>query len=176
MSEAICEKTTAKARSPNICPATPSTNTIGKNTATVVSVEATTGIATSLVPRTIDRNGSSPSSRHRNTLSKTTMALSTRLPTPSASPPSEMMLSVIPERCIGANVARIEIGIVRPMIRVCGRLRRNRYSTITAIRPPCTALSRTSSIEFLIKTDWSESTCSETPPGNWKARKSVSRR
>ena len=141
-----------------------------------MSVEATTGIATSLVPRTIDRTGSSPSSRQRNTLSSTTIALSTRLPTPSASPPSEMMLSVIPERCIGANVARIEIGIVRPMISVWGRFRRNRYSTITAITPPWIALSRTSSIEFLMKTDWSESTCNETPPGSWKARKSVSRR
>ena len=52
MSEATWEKTTVSAMSPNIWPATPSTKTMGKNTATVVNVEAMTGMPTSLVPRT----------------------------------------------------------------------------------------------------------------------------
>jgi hypothetical protein len=52
-SEASRLNTTVSPRSPNICPAMPSTNTIGKNTATVVRVDDTTALPTSEVPRTV---------------------------------------------------------------------------------------------------------------------------
>ena len=48
--EARREKITARERSPKICPAIPSTKTMGKKTATVVKVEAVTAPATSEVP------------------------------------------------------------------------------------------------------------------------------
>ncbi len=50
--EASSETTTARPRSPKAWPATPSTNTMGKNTAMEVRVEARTAMRTSLVPRT----------------------------------------------------------------------------------------------------------------------------
>ena len=64
-SDASRENTTVSAISPKICPATPSTKTIGKNTATVVRVDANTAPPTSPVPRTVALTRSSPSSRHR---------------------------------------------------------------------------------------------------------------
>ena len=60
-SEASRLNTTARPRSPNICPATPSTNTIGKNTAMEVSVAANTAPPTSETPRRVARTRSSPS-------------------------------------------------------------------------------------------------------------------
>jgi len=64
-SEASRLKTTLSARSPKTCPATPSTKTMGKKTAIVVSVEATTAPPTSSAPRTEASRGPSPSSRQR---------------------------------------------------------------------------------------------------------------
>ena len=91
-SDASSEMTTARPRSPNACPATPSTKTMGKKTAMVVRVEATTAPRTSEVPRTAAAWISSPSSRQRKIDSSTTIDESTSMPMPSASPPSDMML------------------------------------------------------------------------------------
>ena len=63
--DASREQTTASARSPKTCPATPSTKTMGRNTATVVRVLAMTAAPTSWVPRMAAAMISSPSSRHR---------------------------------------------------------------------------------------------------------------
>src|SRR5450432_1729565 len=52
ISEINIAKVTVSAWSRNNCPATPCTNTSGKNTATVVSVDAITAIDTSRVPFT----------------------------------------------------------------------------------------------------------------------------
>ena len=49
-SEANNENTTATDKSPNICPATPSTNVIGRKTDMVVSVEETIAVTTSVIP------------------------------------------------------------------------------------------------------------------------------
>ena len=96
----------------------PSTNTIGKNTATVVSVEAITAPLTSRVPRTAAVTMSSPSSRQRKMDSSTTIEQSTSMPTPSASPPSDMMLSETPIRLSGAKVINSDIGMLTPMMAV----------------------------------------------------------
>ena len=90
----------------------PSTKTMGKNTAIVVNVEATTALPTSPVPRTVAAIKSSPSSRQRKMLSNTTIELSTNMPTPSANPPNDMMLSDTPRRFRGAKVTKMEIGML----------------------------------------------------------------
>ena len=65
ISAAMSEVTTVRPRSLNTCPASPSTNTIGKNTQIDVSVEAITAPRTSFVPRMAALRVVSPSSRQR---------------------------------------------------------------------------------------------------------------
>ncbi len=134
-------------------PATPSTKTIGKKTAIVVSVEAITAPPTSPVPRTTASTRESPSSRQRKIDSRTTIELSTSIPIPSAKPPRDMMLSETPNNIIGAKVATTDTGIVRPIRIVDFRLLRNKKRMIMARIPPTTALLRTSSIESRMNTD-----------------------
>ena len=140
--------TTVSDISPNTWPAMPWTNTMGKKTAMVVSVEAKTAPPTSLVPRMEARWIESPSSRHRKMLSNTTMELSTSIPTPSASPPRDIMLRDTSNRYIPAKVATMETGMATLMIRVWAILRRNRYNTKMASRPPRNAVFLTSLIAF----------------------------
>ena len=92
-SDARIENDTVSAWSLNNWPPTPSTNTIGRNTATVVSVEATTAPCTSLVPSTAAWYRPFPVSRWRAITSSTTIESSTSMPMPSARPPSDMMFS-----------------------------------------------------------------------------------
>ena len=68
--------------------------------------------------------------------SSTTMALSTSMPTPRASPPSVIMFSVKPPKYISAKVAMIEIGMAVAMMAVLRRLRRKNSSTSMANTPP----------------------------------------
>ena len=103
----------------------PLTKTMGKNTATVVSVAAMTAVATSLVPRRAAFSTSRPCSFLRTMFSSTTMLLSTSSPTASAMPPSDMMLSVMSEAYIRTKVPMTEIGIARPMMNVARASRRN---------------------------------------------------
>ena len=91
---------------------------MGKKTATVVSVEASTAPPTSPVPRIAASIRPSPSSLHRNMLSNTTIELSTNIPMPRARPPRDMILSDTPKIFIGAKVATMEIGIARPTMAV----------------------------------------------------------
>jgi len=86
------------------------------------------------------------------------MELSTSMPMPSVSPPSDMMFSEMSSRYMTRNVAMTEIGIEAPTINVLRRSRRKRNRTITASRPPTRAASRTSSTACLMKVDWSNST------------------
>ena len=151
--DANSENTTVNARSPKICPATPCTNTMGKNTAMVVKVDAMTAGPTSLVPRMTDVRKSSPSSRQRKILSVTTIALSTNIPIPSASPPSDMMFRETLNSFMAPKVAIMEMGIASPTIKVLRKLFRKRNRTITASNPPCRAVFFTSSMEFLMNTD-----------------------
>jgi len=130
------EMTTASPRSPNACPATPWTKTMGRKTAMEVKVEATTAIRTSAVPRRAAVRRSSPSSRHREMDSSTTMDESTSMPMPRARPPRDMMLSETPSTFSGAKVTSRETGMLTAMITV-GRTRlRKRKSTRTANSPP----------------------------------------
>ena len=83
--------------------------------------------------------------------SSTTIALSTSMPTPRASPPKETMLSVKPLKYIRAKVETTEIGIAAPMIKVLDTLRRNSSSTNTASTAPTPAAASTLRIAALMK-------------------------
>ncbi len=109
----------------NSCPATPVMNTIGKNTATEVSVAAVTAIATSAVPLRAASRRSMPCSCLRTMLSSTTTALSTSMPTASAMPPSDMMLSERSKAYMSTNVPSTETGIAMLEMRVARASRRN---------------------------------------------------
>ncbi|MBK7703729.1 MAG: hypothetical protein IPI34_13020 [bacterium] len=167
-SEISSEKVTVSAWSRKIWPATPTTTkTMGTNTATVVRVEATTAPLTSAAPRAAAAAGASPgsSSRLRWMASSTTIELSTSMPTPSASPPSDITLSDTPRPYIRMKVATIEMGIATPMISVLRSSRRKTYSTSTASRPPSRALLRTSPTALAMNTDWSNRTATSMPSG-----------
>ena len=70
------------------------------------------------------------------------MELSTNIPTPSASPPKEMMFSVKPLKYISAKVVITETGIATPMMAVLEMLRRKKNRTKTANPEPIKAASR----------------------------------
>ena len=111
-------------------------NRMGTNTQTVVSVEANSEPATSSVPRHALSNASSPLSRRLVMLSMTTMLLSTSIPMPTASPPSDTILKVTPSRYSAAMAASTDSGIVTEMISDSEKRRRNTKITATASTPP----------------------------------------
>ena len=149
----------------NNCPATPSTKTMGRNTATVVSVEATTGPATSPAPAIAASRAASPPARRRWMDSRTTMESSSSIPTPRASPPSDMMLSESPICCITKKVATTDTGIAIATTAVARRSRRNRAITRMASSPPSQAFRVTSEIAPSMNCDWSNRTASAIPSG-----------
>ena len=85
---------TVSANGRNICPAWPPTSPMGRNTATVVSVELVMAPATSLTAPTIEPCPHSPIDWCRLMFSMTTMESSTTRPIATVSAPSVRMLSV----------------------------------------------------------------------------------
>ena len=86
-----------------------------------------------------------------------TIAWSTRMPTESASPPSVMRLSVSPSAYSTRMEARIDSGMVRPMISVLRQLPRN-SSTIAAVSAAARMASNTTPFTAAFtNTDWSNS-------------------
>ena len=130
-------------------------NTIGKNTAIVVSVAATTADATSLVPLRAASRMFSPCSFLRTMFSSTTIELSTSMPTASAIPPRDMMFSDTSLRYISRNVPITETGIATPVIVVARESLRKPYSTMMAMMPPRIAAFFTSSTADEMNRDWS---------------------
>ncbi len=98
------------------CAATPSTKTIGRNIATLVSVEAVTAVPMSCAPSRVASRSGIPCSRSRVTFSMSTIALSPSIPMPRASPVREITFRLILRKYIATNVASMETGIVMPMI------------------------------------------------------------
>ena len=125
-----------------------------------------TAAPTSEVPSTAERNSEAPAWRRRKIDSSTTMELSTSMPMPRVSPPSDMMLSEMSILYMAMNVAMTEIGIDVAMISVLRRSRRKNSSTMMASTPPISAALRTSSTACWMKWDWSNSTVSSTPGGS----------
>ena len=77
---------------------TPVRNSSGMNTATWVSVDARIAAQTSSLPSIAARSRDLPISRCLCVFSSTTMAASTIMPTPSASPPKVIVFSVYPPK------------------------------------------------------------------------------
>jgi len=101
--------------------------------------------------------------------------LSTSIPIPSAKPPRDIIFNETEKMFIGAKVAIIDTGMVRPIIKVLNRFLRKKYKTIIARIPPIIAVLRTSSIELLINTDWSVNVWICIPSGNVYDKKFVIR-
>jgi len=77
------------------------------------------------------------------------------MPTASAMPPSDMMLSVRSKAYISTKVPSTETGIAMPVISVARASRRNAYSTRIASRPPISAADFTSPMAAEMNFDWS---------------------
>src|SRR5690606_7722515 len=104
----------------------PSTNTRGRNTATVVRVEATTAMNTSRVPVIAASSTPRPRSRALAMDSSTTIESSTTRPVASARPPSDMTFRLRPSWPMKKNVVMIETGNDSEMTKVLQPSRRNR--------------------------------------------------
>ena len=76
----------------------------------------------------------------------TTTELSTSMPTATARPESEIMLSVTPEKYISTNANTTLMGIEQSVMNVGLRSRRNRKRMITANRAPHRRLERMESV------------------------------
>ena len=117
---------TVSAWSRNSWPAMPCTNTSGRNTAIVVSVDATTAMLTSRVPAIAASRMPRPRSRALAIDSSTTMESSTTRPVASARPPSDITLRLRPSWPMKKKVAMIDTGSDRLMTKVLQPSRRNR--------------------------------------------------
>ena len=122
----------------------------GKNAANVVSVEAAMAELTSLVPLDEASTASLLSLWWREIFSNTTIALSTNIPTPKASPPSDMILRVNRPRYIIRKVAKIAIGMAMLMMSVRRMLARKKNTTNIAKIPPPIAILPTLPMDALM--------------------------
>ena len=123
--------------STNSCLVIPLVNTIGRNTQTVVSVEAMIAPPTCLAPSMAASLAEAPSSfLMRYIFSITTIELSTSIPTPSASPDKEMMFRVTPEKYMATSAVMILIGMEHAITNVGRRLFKNTSRIITANMAP----------------------------------------
>ena len=120
------------AKSANNCPASSPRNTIGRNTATVVTVEANKAPQTWLVPSNDATSGSLPCSRKRTIFSSTTIDASSTMPTAKAKPASEMTFSVLPVISRTIKLVSKHAGIEIATNNVVRRRLKNHQSTITA--------------------------------------------
>jgi hypothetical protein len=143
-SERPTEQLIASAMSRKSCPACSCTKRMGRKTARVVSVEATTAPHTSCVPLTAATTRSSPSWYRRKMFSRTTIALSTSMPTANARPARLTTFSDRPIRWSSRKVPMMLVGIASAITRVERPLRRNRRRQMIVRMPPRTMLSLTS--------------------------------
>ena len=157
----------------NSCPATPSTNTSGRNTATVVSVDATTAMLTSCVPAMAACSTPSPRSRAFAMLSSTTIESSTTRPVARARPPSDITFRLSPNWSMKKNVAMSEIGSDSAMTNVLQPSRRKKKMIRMASRPPSMASNSTSASASSMNTDWSSTVVSTASAGRFARRRSM---
>ena len=115
---------------------------MGRNTHTVVSVEANMAPATSFAPLMAASLASIPRFLSRYMFSITTIELSTSIPTPSARPESEMMFRVTPEKYMQTTAATRLTGIDIAMINVGLISRKKKMSTMIASNPPMRTFSK----------------------------------
>ncbi len=136
--------------STNNCLVIPSVNTMGKNTQTVVKVEAMIAPATSFAPSMEASRILFPSLRIRYIFSITTIELSTSIPTPRAKPEREMMFSVIPLKYMHTTAVTRLIGMEKAITRVGRKSFRNTINMKIARTAPKSTLLITESITISI--------------------------
>ena len=132
--------------STNNCRVIPSVKTIGKNTHTVVRVEAMMAPATSPAPSTAASFALRPSFLIRYIFSITTMELSTSIPIPKASPEREITLSVTPLKYMHTIAVTRLIGMEHAITAVGRRSFRNKIKIKIAKTAPNIILFRMESI------------------------------
>ena len=135
-SDAASAIVTVKANGRNSSPTMPSTNAIGRNTATVVTVDAVIAPATSRTANTIVPRRSAPSTRCRLMFSMTTIESSTTRPIEIVSAPSVSMLSVYSAKFRPTKVRSTEVGIEIAVTRVARTDIRKTRITSTANTSP----------------------------------------
>ena len=118
----------------NIMPAMPEIIVSGRNTQSIVRVEAMTEMPTSEVPCTAASLGFSPFSRCEVTFSSTTMASSTTMPMAMDRALMEMILSVLPVANRYSSEASRAIGMLSTTMRVPLRRPRKRNTTSITTR------------------------------------------
>ena len=118
----------------------PSVNIIGTNTHTVVIVEAVIAPPTCLAPAMAAFAGGTPSRRSLKVFSITTIELSTSIPTATARPESDIILSDIPEKYIRTIANMILTGIENTVISVDFMCLKNSNSIRTANTAPSSRL------------------------------------
>src|SRR3990172_11410413 len=119
--------------------------TNGKNTATMVKVDAATASPTSAEPKIAASLGRAPLSTWREIFSRITIASSTTIPTAIERDDNEMMLIVLPEKYKYINAPIKETGNVSTIINVARHCLRKSKTTITTKSPP----SKTASVRLL---------------------------
>ena len=149
-SEASSATTTVKANGRKKLPAMPVRNTIGRKTATVVSVDDATAVVISRAPVYAATSGFSPSLTCRLTFSRTTMESSTTRPIATIMPPSVRMFRVIPCHHSMINATIRESGMDTAATMVARPLRRNAKMTRIAKTAPSRPSRRMTAIESVI--------------------------
>ena len=166
--------TTAIANSLSICPAIPDMVAIGMNTATFVSVDATTATTTSSVPVLAADFPPSPIFLWWKMFSRMTTEFITSTPTAVDIPISDMMFNVNPIALSAMNVGRIESGMVMATMMV-ERKEWRKNSSMMAVNPiPIIMLDMVSFTVLLVTDAVSDTTYISTPSGSSDLMSSMS--
>ena len=139
-----------KQKSSNITEAIPPLSAIGRNTSTVVRVDAITAINISLEPFIAASFASPHSCLTLKIFSRTTIELSTSIPTTRVRAQRVIRFRVISWNFISANVASRDVGIDTAITRVVFIFPRNRKTTSTASKAPARADDATDEIELFM--------------------------
>jgi hypothetical protein len=124
-------------------PMMPPMKPMGRNTATMEKVVASTARPISCVPSSEAWYGPLPICTWRTMFSRTTMASSISRPTHSDSAISVIMLMVKPNRFMNRKVPMMEIGSVSPVMTVERQELRNRNTMSTVSSAPSISVRRT---------------------------------
>ncbi len=152
--EASIQNTMVYPSGPRTCPVIPVSMASGINTTQVVTVDAATEALTRFVPSSASFiYSTSPPARSavvRKQLSRTTMELSTIIPTPSVRALKVMMFIVIPMAFMAIRDTRIDTGIELPTISEARSSPKNSQMMIMEITMAMTMVSATDSREETI--------------------------
>ena len=153
--ENVIAAVTAIAISLKSCPASDSKKMTGKKTAIVVKADATNAPHTSTVPSCAASNGFLPIFKCLSIFSKTTIALSSNIPTAKEIPAREIVLRLLSILFKTIKVATILIGIAAETTAVGKNERRNSRSVMIAKTAPIAMFCCTKSMAPWIYPLWS---------------------